>query len=191
MSVVPNVAGDEDRESRARMSIHRMFAEKCDPATDARLAANAIFLATGMDGPIKLAADRLLRDFAAALIAQQHHPQLGEPLLEYVGGLRALSLTRHGSFWVFLIQAFAVPGAVDAEMDGYLGTFAPQLDRPMADILAGRFRQTASGDALLPWAGALSLLGRVWFPARDRGTSDSELMKALWASPHNWDRAGS
>jgi len=66
-----------------------------------------------------------------------------------------------------------------------------QVAKNMADILAGRFRQTASGDALLPWAGALSLLGRVWFPARDRGTSDSELMKALWASPHNWDRAGS
>lgn len=181
------MAGDADRESRARITIHRMFAEKCDPATDARLAANSIFLATSMDGAIKLAAERLLRDFSAALIAQKHHPQLREPLLEYVGELRALTLARHASFWVFLTQAFVVPDAMDAELDGYLNAFAPQLDNPMADIIAGRFHQTVSGDALIPWAGALSVLGQVWVPARERGVPESELLKTLWASPHRWD----
>lgn len=191
MSVVANVAGDADRESRARISIHRMFSEKCDPATDARLAANSIFLATGMDGPIKTAAERLLRDFSAALIAQKLHPPLREPLLEYVGELRALTLARHASFWGFLIQAFAVPDAMDDEMDGYLNAFASQLDHPMADIIAGRFPQTGSGDVLIPWGGALSLLGQFWFPSRERGVSESDLMSAIWASPHNWERVGS
>ena len=187
MPIVPDVAGDADRESRARISIHRMFTEKCDPATDARLAANAIYLAAGMDGPIKLAAERLLRDFGAALIAQQRHLQTDAPLREYVGDLRALTLACHASFWVFLTQAFKVPDAMDAELDEYLNAFAPQLDRPMADILADRFEQTVSGDALIPWAGALSVLGQVWVPARERGVPESELLKTLWASPHRWD----
>jgi hypothetical protein len=188
---VPNVASDSDREARARITIRRMFSEKCDPATDSRLAANSIFLATGMDGPIKLAAERLLRDFSSALTAQKNNPQVREPLLEYVSELRALTLARHASFWAFLIQAFAVPDAMDAELDGYLNAFAPQLDHPMADIIAGRFRQTASGDELVPWGGALSLLGQFWFPARERGVSESDLMSTMWASPHNWERVGS
>lgn len=189
--MVVNAADDADRESRARNSIHRMFGEKCDPATDALLAANSIFLAAGMDGPIRLAAERILRDFTAALISQKHYPQQHEPLREYVGELRALTLARHASFWVFLIQAFALPDQVDTEMDGYLNAFAPQLDHPMADIIAGRFRQTASGDELIPWGGALSLLGHFWFPGRERGASESDLMGAIWASPHDWAHVGS
>ena len=184
--MTPSVAVDSDRESRARVSIHRMFGEQCDPATDARLAANSIFLALGMDGPIKSAAERLLSGFSAALIAQKHHPQLREPLTEYVGELRALTLARHASFWVFLIQAFAVPGAVDEELAAYSAEFGPKLDYSMANIITGQFRQTASGDELLGWGGALSLLGHFWFPARDRGVAEADLLRVLWASPQRW-----
>jgi hypothetical protein len=90
------------------------------------------------------------------------------------------------------VQGFRpVSDAIDTEMDGYLNAFAPQLDYAMADIIGGRFRQTASGDELIPWGGALSLLGHFWFPGRERGASDSDLMSAIWASPHDWERVGS
>jgi hypothetical protein len=76
---------------------------------------------------------------------------------------------------------------MDAQTDEYLSSFASQLDSAMADIIVDRFVPTVSGDALIPWAGALSVLGQVWVPARERGVPETELLKALWASPHRWD----
>lgn len=182
-------AEESDRLIRARGTVRRMFAEKCSAEDDARRVASTIFWAQGLDGPIKDAADRILRLWVQGVAMSGAVRKAGgseevamKAFADYISDLRALTLSRHAGFWTFLIQAFRVEGAVEEELDAYLAEFASKLERQLFEMTTDRgFNAIPSKDGSLePWAMALSLHGRFWVDGRERGVPEADLMKALW-----------
>lgn len=165
-------------DTKQKESVHRLFAKKCHPPSDALLAAHVIFIGVAMDGPTQAAAKRLITLFTTALAVR--HP---DTLAGWVADLRAFTLARHAAYWTFLMQMYGSTDALDDELDAYLHAFAPALDGHMATLVTGGFQPTIAGDDLLPWATALSLHGRFWVDGLERKVPEAQLMKALWSAP--------
>jgi hypothetical protein len=171
-------------DSHARQeALHRQFAQECDPVTDAQLAASAIYWALALDGPIRVAADRIMRMFTVAIVPRVQHQTSDDRLLAYAAELKALTLARHAAYWVFLAQMFKMDDALDEEMLSYVAEFSFSLEGRLRQISAGRLKPSRSDDpALKPWAEALSLHGSFWLVGRDRGVPVADLMQTYWHS---------
>jgi hypothetical protein len=128
-----------------------------------------------MDGPLKAAADRLV-----AIHRRMRSDVTTEHIAAFVADLRALTLARHARGWAFMIQMFAVEGAVEDEMSTYLNQFCESLDQRLIQMSRGAYRPGPNDDTLTPWAAALSLHGRHWVPGRVQGIPEEDLMHALW-----------
>ena len=192
-------AEEAARVIRARQSVHRFFAENCDPVTDAQLAASAIYWANRLDGPIKAAASRIVSLFIQTVIWRNIHLNAarkgsgGVTLAEatdhinaYFAELRALTVARYADYWVSL---FYLSDAVHEEMRTYLPQFALDLDSHFEQMVKDRFEPTAPDDeALEPWTMALSRHGCIWVNGRERGVLEAALMDALWKAPR-WEAA--
>jgi hypothetical protein len=168
-----------------RELLHEQFARQCDPATDARLAASAIYWAHALDGPIKEAAARIRQLQVPYAVFLHMHLTERDEIQAYFAELRALTLARHARYWVFLIQMYQLREAVDEEIQAYFQEFVPPFDHHLAQMAIDKFQPTpAAEEGLRPWAEALSLHGRFWVRGRDGGVSVEDLMKVLWeASP--------
>ena len=168
----------------ALQEFHRMFAEECDPVSDAQLAASAIYWAPRLDGPIEAAASRIRLLHAPAAARRHFHLTEGESLDAYMTELRALALARHAGYWLYLTKAFDSRDTLEGEVQVYGSVFAVDLEHHLKAMEVGRFQPTPpNAEALKPWAVALSLHGSFWVDGRERGVPEAALMRTLWAAP--------
>ena len=163
-------AAEADRAIRARRTIHSSSAEKCDPVTDAQLAASGRpgrrFGWPDQGGGEPDWYRPLRRRWSGA---ESIWLRLGggsgevtlaaanDALEAYVAELRALTLARHSAYWVHLVQAFRLSEAVDEETAAYLLQFALNLEnRLCADVDRPYRANRADDEALKLWTMALS-----------------------------------
>jgi hypothetical protein len=201
-------AEETARATRARPSIHRLFAEKCDPVTDAQLAASVFYWASGLDGPSQAAVLRIASLHMQAMTWRHTYKnaagkgsggatlaatdavlkvqaellaQTDDAVKAYVDELGPLTLARHAAYWIFLIQAFRLSEAFEEERAAYLLEFAHNLDTHLRHLALDSFQPNPWDDeALEPWVTALNLHARVWVAGRERGEPEAALIETMW-----------
>jgi hypothetical protein len=168
-------------ETRARESLHRLFAKECDGERDAMLAASAIWYALEMEGPAHLAALRIYLAHGPASTAER-----------FLEECRALTLAMHAGTWVSFVQMFGSNEDVDREITAYLRDFVPRLYGhlrgvgpgrvfpTMRGMAPGRFSPIPGSDQVFAWGAALGIVGKIWVEGRKQGIAASALMDLLW-----------